>query len=141
MLRLSKARDWVCLLKLRFQKTGPIILLAKVSVGAEDRFFRLLFDTGAARTILSRRRLTSFTEPLNLTGDSFEIVTANGKEVLNELSLNSVGIREMEKPGFRVLAHDLPEEAHVDGLLGWDFFSGTKLNIDFDSGVFEWVQA
>ena len=33
--------------------------------------------------------------------------------------------------GLRVLAHDLPAEAAVDGLLGLDFFRDLSLQIDF----------
>jgi hypothetical protein len=33
-----------------------------------------------------------------------------------------------------VLAHDLPPEARVDGLLGLDFRRGSVLTVDFTAG-------
>ncbi len=40
----------------------------------------------------------------------------------------------MHAIGLRVLAHDLPTEAAVDGLLGLDFFRDLSLTIDFRAG-------
>lgn len=36
--------------------------------------------------------------------------------------------------GLRVLAHDLPASAGIDGLLGLDFFRGLALTLDFRAG-------
>lgn len=104
-------------------------------------YANLLFDTGATRSILSRK-VVDLIGPSNWpTEGRYSITTASGIVQMPEVRIRHFQIVDMTLQQVRFLAHELPGTAGIDGLLGWDFFAGTKLNIDFDSGVFEWVQA
>ena len=50
------------------------------------------------------------------------------------VTLKRLGALGRHAVGLTVLAHNLPAEAAVDGLLGLDFFRSLLLTIDFRAG-------
>jgi hypothetical protein len=48
--------------------------------------------------------------------------------------MDALGLR---RRSLTVFAHTLPAASGIDGLLGLDFFQGTKLSIDFVAGTIE----
>lgn len=141
MLHIAQAWDGICVLRLRFPVGGPIILRSELIGISSSNFTNFLFDTGATRSIISQKIVDLIGPHPSLDKDRFQITTASGNVTVPEVSLVQCRIKEFVIDHPKFLAHNFPESAGVDGLLGWDFFSATKLNIDFESGVFEWVQA
>ncbi len=62
------------------------------------------------------------------------MATGTAVETAPRLMVNRLSALGMHALGLRVLAHDLPAEAAVDGLLGLDFFRDLSLTIDFRAG-------
>ena len=52
------------------------------------------------------------------------MATGSALETVLRLTINRLSTLGQHAIGLRVLAHDLPTEAAVDGLLGLDFFRG-----------------
>ena len=72
-----------------------------------------------------------------MSADRRRVVTGSGIEyapVIRVAKLSAIG-ESVE--GLRVLCHDLPDEARVDGLLGLSFFRRFDTQISFSHGVLE----
>lgn len=67
-----------------------------------------------------------------LSPDRVQITTASGVEYVPQLILKSLSALGKRLTDFPVLCHTLPPSSGVDGLLGLDFFRGTRLKIDFN---------
>lgn len=114
--------------------SGLILIKAEISgpLGMADA--ALVLDTGATTTALNRRLLNSLGYDPGSSTDLVRIATGSAMETVPRLMVNRLGALGRHAVGLRVLAHDLPTEAGVDGLLGLDFFRGLSLTIDFRAG-------
>lgn len=99
----------------------------------------LVFDTGAAYTVLSWSILMLIGyDPATVSGRQ-EVVTANGvihvpKLIIKEMAWGDVSAKNVE-----VICHDIPEMVEVRGLLGLSFLRHFRTTIDYREGYIEMV--
>lgn len=112
-------------------KAGLILVEAEISGPTGKVGATLVLDTGATSTSCNVSVLRSVGyDPDNAT-DFVRTATGSGVVLVPRLMVNRLSALGHHAIGLRVLAHDLPSEAAVDGLLGLDFFRGLSLLIDF----------
>ena len=97
----------------------------------------LVLDTGATTTTLNVRLLRSIGHEPGESTDLVTMTTGSGSATAPRLTVNRLTTLGRHAIGLRVLAHDLPTQAAVDGLLGLDFFRHHTLTIDFQAGQIE----
>jgi hypothetical protein len=112
-------------------KDGLILVEPEVSGPAGKAGARLVLDTGATGTALNVVLLRSVGYDPDMATDFVQMATGTSVVTVPRLVVNRLGALGRHAVGLRVLAHDLPVEAAVDGLLGLDFFRGLSLTIDF----------
>ena len=66
--------------------------------------------------------------------DYIEITTGSTVERVAKVVLTRLTALGQHRFGFPVVAHDLPQHAPIDGLLGLDFFRNQILTMDFQKG-------
>lgn len=116
-------------------RTGPIVVRAVVSGPAGTAVAKLILDTGATHTTLNETVLRSVGyEPAAAT-ELVSMTTGSETRMVPRLMVNRFTTLDRHAIGMRVLAHSLPIEADVDGLLGLDFFRDLFLGIDFRAGL------
>jgi hypothetical protein len=62
------------------------------------------------------------------------VTTASGTELVSRFRLSRILVMNHERQHFPILSYTLPESTTVDGVLGLDFFQGTRLTLDFQNG-------
>ena len=115
-------------------KAGLILVGAEVSGPTGKADATLVLDTGATSTSLNRNLLCSVGYDPDAATESVRMTTGTTVELVPRLTVTRVSVHGRHAVGLRVLAHDLPAEAAVDGLLGLDFFRDLSLTTDFRAG-------
>jgi predicted aspartyl protease len=114
--------------------SGLILVEAEVSGPSGKVAATLVLDTGATTTTLNVRVLRSIGYDPDAATDLVRMTTGSAVETVPRLIINRLSTLGKHAIGLRVLAHDLPTQAAVDGLPGLDFFRGFSLMIDFRIG-------
>jgi hypothetical protein len=117
--------------------SGLILVEAEVSGPSGKVSATLVLDTGATTTTLNVRVLRSIGYDPDAATDLVRMTTGSAVEMASRLMVNRLSALGRHAIGLRVLAHDLPTQAAVDGLLGLDFFRGFLLTIDFRAGLLD----
>ncbi len=119
------------------QDTIPFILeednriYLKVSVNQSDTL-RFVFDLGANTTVINKTRLKK--NKINIKFDS--IVSNQGTNGISEeeiSTVNSVSILGKVYNDIEILGISYPENATLDGVIGWNFFEDRKLRINYET--------
>jgi hypothetical protein len=110
---------------------GPVLVEAEVSGPAGRINVTLVLDTGATETLLSLSVLRLIGYDPDAAVDFARVATGSAVTMVPRITVNRLSALGKHAIGLQVLAHDLPPEAAVDGLLGLDFFRGHVLSIDF----------
>ena len=113
---------------------GLIFVEAEISGPAGKASARLVLDTGATTTSLNRNVLHSVGYDPDAAAELVSMTTGTRVERVPRLMVNRLSALVRHTIGLRVLAHDLPAVAAVDGLLGLDFFRNLTLTADFRIG-------
>ena len=121
---------------LSFNPTGNLIVASVRLFGpARDVRARLILDTGATRTMVSREIAVDLGYDLAAAGERSQVITGSRIETMPIIAIDRVVALGQERRNLPVLCHTLPAGSPVDGLLGLDFFRGQKLTIDFRAGL------
>jgi predicted aspartyl protease len=115
-------------------KVGLVLVEVEVSGPAGTAGARLVLDTGATSTALNPQVLRSVGCDPDSATDFAQMTTGTTVQTVPRLMVNRLSALGRRFLGLRVLAHSLPAEAAVDGLLGLDFFRDLTLTIDFRAG-------
>jgi predicted aspartyl protease len=127
-------------MKYKFERDseGEIILLTVLIDGKHT--FKMVLDTGASRTTIDSTALHMVDCQVGDSRETATIETANGivtVDVFEVDSISSLGHTKRHVPiqVYDFLAHGILSD--YDGLLGLDFFAGTKLCIDMITNTIE----
>lgn len=111
-----------------------IIVIAEID-GYE---VRLALDTGASNTVIDLTALMIAGYHPSQASEEVEIETGKGNILANAFKVESLSALGMNHSKFTVFAYDFLANqilTEVDGVLGFDFFIGKKLCIDFRNFV------
>jgi aspartyl protease family protein len=115
-------------------KSGLILVKAEVSGPLGPVVALLVLDTGATATTLNPSLLRGLGYRPEESTDRARLTAGVGSATVPRLMINRLTALGRHAIGLRVLAHELPAEAQVDGILGLDFLRDLTLTIDFRSG-------
>lgn len=115
-------------------RAGLVLVEAEVSGPTGTNAALLVLDTGATTTALNTDLLRSIGYDPDAATESIRLTTGGGATIVPRLTINRLSALGHHAIGLHVLAHTLPAEAGVDGLLGLDFFRDHSLTIDFRAG-------
>ncbi|MEA2576240.1 MAG: hypothetical protein QOH93_3538 [Chloroflexia bacterium] len=115
-------------------RTGLIVVPALIYGPTGQIIARLAIDTGSTTSTLSRDMLDSLGYNVDDTIRDVRIITASGTDMAAQVQLTRIRVMSHEREQFSVLSYTLPESTTVDGVLGLDFFEGTRLTLDFGTG-------
>lgn len=95
---------------------------------------RLILDTGATRTFISRDALALIDCVPPDDALKQQLYTASGTISAGETEIPVFAALDQQRLRFPVLCHSLPGDVGCDGVLGLDFFHDFVLSIDFRRG-------
>jgi predicted aspartyl protease len=117
------------------QHHGLIIVNAVLAGPIKDGFLRLALDTGATFTLVNKTALIEIGYEPDSNGRLHEMTTGDGVGYAARIGVGTLSALGQQRTGLRVICHDLPGKARIDGLLGLDFMRGLRLTIDFRDGI------
>lgn len=122
----------------RFPSSIPLVV-RNVSVCGPKRSLQvdMVFDTGADITLLSWSVLRFLGYDPVVSRLRRRISTANGIIVVPLLRIESIAVRGATASKVEVIAHDIPELAETQGLLGLSFLKHFRTIIDYKKGYVE----
>jgi clan AA aspartic protease (TIGR02281 family) len=122
----------------RFPSSIPLVV-RNVSVRGPKRSLQvdMVLDTGADITLLSWSVLRFLGYDPVVSRLRRKISTANGIIVVPLLRIESIAVRGATASNVEVIAHDLPELAETQGLLGLSYLKHFRTIIDYKKGYVE----
>lgn len=121
----------------RFSPRGMVRLRIHVQGPGGWQSIAALLDTGAAMTVVHPELLGLIGYNLNGWRESQAIVTASRRETMAVVNVQTIAALGQTKYGYPIGIFALPAATGVQALLGLDFFRGSRLTIDFQSGTLE----
>jgi hypothetical protein len=115
-------------------RSGLIFVEAEVSGPVGKASATLVLDTGATTTTLNCSLIRSIGYDPDTATDHAQMATGTAVVTVPRFMVNRLSALGKHAIGLRVLAHDQPAAAAVDGRLGLDFFRDLSLLIDFRLG-------
>ncbi|MBI5215451.1 MAG: retropepsin-like domain-containing protein [Ignavibacteriae bacterium] len=120
----------------RLNRSGRLYTTSAYVKGEKGQIiFSLLLDTGASFTLLSGNALEKLGYEIHSGKTRYPIVTVNDKLTVPRISLQKFSCLGCTLEPFKVLAHDLPSSARIDGLLGMDFLTMFDFTINTRQGI------
>ena len=116
-------------------KAGPVVVPVEIHGPNGVTILRLALDTGATSTLVNPGPLILVGYDPALGTERVQVTTGSGVEFTVRLKVSRLTAPGQTRQDFPLLCHSLPASAGVDGLLGLDFFRGTRLTIDFRKGI------
>jgi hypothetical protein len=114
---------------------GPIFIEAEATGPALSTSLTLVLDTGATKSLIKRSSLIYIGIDPDQSPQRAQIITGSAVEIVPVVVLTRFSALGQHRFGFSVVAHTMPEQAAVDGVLGLDFLRGQHLAIDFRAGL------
>lgn len=125
-------------MKIPFDRYGGLIIVsAQVSGPTGRTMLKMALDTGATRTLISKKRLEFVGYDLAAVEAQARMTTGSGvvsAPIADVELLEALAVQQSNLP---CICHNLPPTAGVDGLIGLDFLRDLKLTIDFRAGWLE----
>lgn len=116
-------------------RQGPIRLRGELSGPTGAVELRLVLDTGATNSLVREDLMAFVGYDPSASIDRVRVAMGNGVEIVPRVVVNRFTALGIHRIGFPLLAHALPADAGIDGLLGLDFLRGHILTLDFRGGV------
>jgi hypothetical protein len=115
-------------MSLPFEPThGLIIMHAAVDGPSGSAVLRLALHTGATGTLINVGMLVALGYDSALIPERIQVTTGSGVEFVPRVALDKIVALGQERTNFPVLGHTLPLSAGIDGVLGLDF--GTRSRV------------
>jgi predicted aspartyl protease len=119
---------------------GLVVIGAEVEGPTGRVLLPLALDTGGTRTLIESDALTEIGYDPASSSEAVAVATASDIAHVPVVTLKSIRCLGQVRKGFAVLAHNLPPEAGVAGLLGLDFLRDHALTIHFPKGEVKLVR-
>jgi clan AA aspartic protease (TIGR02281 family) len=116
-----------------FERNGSIVV---VPVTLNNRqTVKLVVDTGASYTFISQALARDLNIDLSRNPKTAPFHTANGVVEAPLTTLDSVTVGGMEIKNLTAAVHDATPDSHAAGLLGLNFLSNFRMDIDTQKGL------
>lgn len=115
------------------EKNGQIVTVeATINQKTSARF---VVDTGASFTMISSATARELDIDVSRNRPTIPFQTANGVIQAPLVSLESIDVGGMEVRNLTAAIHDFAPDSKISGLLGLDFLSSFRMDIDRDKGM------
>ncbi|MGH7817486.1 MAG: TIGR02281 family clan AA aspartic protease [Candidatus Binatia bacterium] len=116
-----------------FEKNGNIVI---VPVTLNNRqTTKLVVDTGASYTFISHALARDLAIDVSRNAKTVPFHTANGVVEAPLTNLDSITVGGMEIKNLTAAVHDTTPDSHASGLLGLNFLSNFRMDIDTQKGM------
>lgn len=123
-------------MKIKFDPNqGLIVIPTRLYGPRTDTIVQLALDTGATMSMLNWDVAILLGYDPASSKQRIQVTTGSGVEFAPQIVIKKVEIPGRYLGNFSMLCYTLPPSATVDGLLGLDFFRGTRLTIDLKKGT------
>ena len=116
-----------------FERNGNVVIIQATLNNKQSA--KLVVDTGASFTFISRALARDLDIDVSRTGKTVPFHTANGVVEAPLTSLDSITVGGMEIKNLTAAVHDTTPDAHASGLLGLNFLSNFRMDIDTEKGL------
>ena len=116
-----------------FEKQGQVVVIEALLNGKTPA--KLVVDTGATYTMISAATAKELAIEPNGSERRLPIQTANGMIQAPLTSLESINVGGMEMKNLTAVIHDALPNSQAAGLLGLNFLSNFRMDIDTQKGV------
>lgn len=117
--------------------SGLVLVQAQIWGPVGNAFFTLALDTGATATLVSQSRLMKLGYDPAIQPERVQIITGSSVEFVPRIEVERITSLGRTSILFPVIAHNLPPNSGIDGLLGLDFLRSKVLHVDFEKGEIE----
>ena len=116
-----------------FEKQGQVVVIEAMLNGKTP--VKLIVDTGATYTMISAATAKELAIEPNGSERRLPIQTANGMIQAPLTSLESINVGGVEMKNLAAVIHDALPNSQVAGLLGLNFLSNFRMDIDTQKGL------
>ncbi|MBM2804679.1 MAG: family clan aspartic protease [Deltaproteobacteria bacterium] len=116
-----------------FEKNGNIVIVPVILNNRQTT--KLVVDTGASFTFISHALARDLAIDLSRNPKTVPFHTANGVVEAPLTNLDSITVGGMEIKNLTAAVHDTTPDAHAAGLLGLNFLSNFRMDIDTQKGM------
>ena len=116
-----------------FEKNGNVVIIQATLNNRQAA--KLVVDTGASYTFISRALARDLDIDVGRSAKTMPFHTANGVVEAPLTNLDSITVGGMEIKNLTAAVHDTTPDAHASGLLGLNFLSNFRMDIDTEKGV------
>lgn len=113
---------------------GAILLEVSITGPTGSRTAFLILDTGAASTVVRNSLLRKVGYDPDSLPQTVTLMTGSGTAAASRITIDKIEALGQERQNFEIVAHTMPPEARIDGVLGLDFFEECVLTLDFKKG-------
>ncbi len=123
-------------MKSKFDPTQGLIVIPTRLYGIQkDTIVRLVLDSGASGSMINWDIAVLLGYDPVSSKERIQVTTGSGVEFASRIFIRKINALGRTMENFPMLCHTLPPSAMVDGILGFDFFRGERLIINFKKGI------
>lgn len=116
-----------------FERNGNIVIVPVILNNRQST--KLVVDTGASYTFISHALARELAIDISRDAKTLPFHTANGVVEAPLAKLESIAVGGLEIKNLTAAVHDTTPDAHAAGLLGLNFLSNFRMDIDTQRGV------
>jgi clan AA aspartic protease (TIGR02281 family) len=116
-----------------FEKHGSVVIVQAMLNGKTPA--KLILDTGASFTMISSATAKQLEIDTGQNPRSMPFQTANGTIEAALINLDSISVAGLEVKNLTAAVHDALPDPDVAGLLGLNFLTNFRLDIDSEKGL------
>ena len=116
-----------------FEKHGSVVIVGATLNGKTA--VKLVLDTGASFTMISSATAKQLDIDPSQNTRTMPFQTANGLIQAPLISLDSISVAGLELKNLTAAVHDVMPDPTVAGLLGLNFLTNFRLDIDTEKGI------
>jgi len=116
-----------------FEKHGSVVIVGATLNGKTQ--VKLVLDTGASFTMISSATAKQLDIDSSQNTRTMPFQTANGMIQAPLINLDSISVAGLELKNLTAAVHDAMPDATVAGLLGLNFLTNFRMDIDTEKGI------
>lgn len=118
-----------------FDLSEPLIICTCKVAYKKTAIVNFAIDTGASRTLLNEDVIQEIGINLSSVSETDSFSDATTDHIVPVIKLKSISLGDSSVKNMETLVYNLPEEFHIDGILGLNFLRHFKVCLNFEKGV------